>query len=73
LVVVPAFSLGAVHSGVGIPYYGPSVLTVVGVNGNANAGSDIDFVTIKCKRLSKSLQDFFSDRTRIFHPGNYGH
>jgi hypothetical protein len=68
LVVVPALYLGAVHGNVGILHQGISVLAVVGVDSNPDAGSDVDFVAIKDKWLSKRLQDSLGnlDRVSIF-------
>jgi len=42
LVVVPALVLGAVHGDVSIPHQGISIFTVLGIEGNPNAGGDID-------------------------------
>ena len=66
LVAISALLLGVVHGGIGVLHQGLGDFAVSGVNGNAYAGGDIEFMTAQRQRLFDGFKDFLGNPGSVF-------
>ena len=72
LVAVASIFLGMVHRDIGILEQRVHVLAIIRVNADADAGSDIEFVTIEPVRQRNGFHDVLGDMRCLLYAANLG-